>query len=243
MYLRVEGCPMKSRTYALYLIILTTLLLSAFTASVSAQDEAVFDIQVLQDGDIFEGTFEEGVYSHLYAFWGTAQSTITINMDRLDNSEVDPYLILMNANGQILAVDDDGGQSNFSAMIADFRLPEDGMYIIWATFSNYVLMSGTALDAEILNGEEFLEPMAYEISIDGTDILGNVADPEIVATHVAIGGALTVELSRENPLALVVFEAQRGELISISALPTAGQVDTLLYLFEKDEAVRFIRSG
>jgi hypothetical protein len=238
---------MKSRISALYLIMLTTLILSAFTVSVNAQDEAVFDVPILQDSDIFEGTFEEGVYSHLYAFWGTTESKITITMDRLEDSMVDPYLILLSANGQLLAVDDDGGPSSFSAMIADFELPEDGMYIIWATFSDYVLMSGTALDAEILNGEEFLEPMAYEIYIDGTDIPGDVDDPEIseiMAERIAIGRAHTVEINHENPLALVVFEALGGEIVTISALPTEGQVDTLLYLFDvSGESLAFNDDG
>ncbi len=66
-------------------------------------------------------------YYDIYAFEGTAGQQVTIEMT---SSEIDPYLILLSADGSELAQDDDsGGEKNAKIMMT---LPEDGTYTFLA---------------------------------------------------------------------------------------------------------------
>ena len=66
-------------------------------------------------------------YYDIYKFEGTAGQQITIEMT---SSEIDPYLILLSADGSELAQDDDsGGDKNAQIIIT---LPEDGTYTFLA---------------------------------------------------------------------------------------------------------------
>jgi S1-C subfamily serine protease len=66
-------------------------------------------------------------YYDIYAFEGTAGQQVTIEMT---SSEIDPYLILLNADGSELAQDDDsGGDKNAKITVT---LPTDGTYTFLA---------------------------------------------------------------------------------------------------------------
>jgi serine protease Do len=66
-------------------------------------------------------------YFNAYTFEGRAGQQVVIEMS---SSEIDPYLILLDPNGQDIVQDDDSGGGVNSRIVA--RLPESGTYTIFA---------------------------------------------------------------------------------------------------------------
>lgn len=66
-----------------------------------------------------------------YTFSGTANSTVNISLDRTSGS-LDPYLLLLNANGSEVASNDDRADGNINSTISA-TLPTTGSYTIVAT--------------------------------------------------------------------------------------------------------------
>jgi tetratricopeptide (TPR) repeat protein len=60
-----------------------------------------------------------------------AGKTYIIEMDKVGQSNLDPYLVLVNPQGQVVAQDDDGGGFPNARII--YRSPETGLYRIYAT--------------------------------------------------------------------------------------------------------------
>ncbi len=68
---------------------------------------------------------------HVWTFNGNAGDTVVIDMIATDNSQnFDPLLILYNSNGEMVDMDDDGGD-NLNARLR-FSLPASGTYMIGA---------------------------------------------------------------------------------------------------------------
>jgi hypothetical protein len=209
--------------------ILVLILILLLAGTLHAQED--FDIPVLEDGARITNVFENGMFAHLYAFWGSEDDEVTIRMLRPDDSEIDPYLMLIGADGAVLAVDDDGGEQAFSAFIDMVRLPEDGTYLILATLPEFILMGGSRMDAGL--AELNLE---YELRLEGINRPGEIEDGLALDTELSsVGETITVDITRETPIALVTFEASGGDQISIATLPADGdEVDTIIYLFDDD---------
>lgn len=65
-----------------------------------------------------------------YYFYGDAGSRVSIQMERDDVSDIDPYLELIDPFGNIVAADDDGAGSGNSRI--NYRLRRSGCYSIIA---------------------------------------------------------------------------------------------------------------
>ena len=219
----------------LFATLLLLVLLGMGVAAVSAQGdgEPILHIPYIAEGEVITRAFADGVYAHLYTFQGAMGDAVTIAMNRAGDSAVDPYLILLDANGTVLAVNDVGGAVVGNALIQEFVLPEDGMYLILATFADYILMSGYALDADVLAGTTVLDPLEYELSVEGIPSLDSNEPPalDLMATELAVGESITLEISPETPVAYATFVGEADQAVTIATQPTTDTVDTMLYLF------------
>jgi hypothetical protein len=52
-----------------------------------------------------------------------------VTADDIDNSGVDPLIVILDAGGNALVGDDDGGGS-YNSLIADFEIPQNGTYTL-----------------------------------------------------------------------------------------------------------------
>ncbi len=102
------------------------------TAAPTAET-AEFDIAAGQET---AGALSDANPNDLYRFEGTAGSVVTITMRKTDDSSnLDPYLKLYDATGNLLAENDDAtgvieGLGFLDSQIAEFALPADGVYVI-----------------------------------------------------------------------------------------------------------------
>jgi serine protease Do len=75
-----------------------------------------------------DNRFQDNSYFQSYIFEGKKGQKISIQMN---STEVDPFLIMMNSAGKVMAQNDDIAPNNFNARIVG-TLPEDDIYTIIA---------------------------------------------------------------------------------------------------------------
>src|SRR5688572_1728957 len=123
-------------------------------------------------------------FRHLYALSGRAGDIITIRMT-LTEGDLDPYLVLLDQNGAMLAYSDDDGDLT-GAMIESWRLPANGQYFIIATRFGHEQGSTTG---------------TYELSIER---LGTAIEPGATLSY---GDQVNGEIRDEEPHVVYFIEA------------------------------------
>jgi WD40 repeat protein len=82
----------------------------------------------IQSGETVSGTIQPGA-DYLWSFSGQEEQVVRIAMDEISGG-LDPYLILLGPDGEVLVENDDSG-GDLNARIY-YLLPEDGTYLIVA---------------------------------------------------------------------------------------------------------------
>jgi hypothetical protein len=84
-------------------------------------------------GDTLTGTINQGQPSVFYSFEAQTGDAVSIRMQSVGDN-LDPLLLLLDANGTEIARDDDGDPDGpRDALLANFPIPNDGTYIVVAT--------------------------------------------------------------------------------------------------------------
>lgn len=137
-------------------------------------------------GDTLQGLLSTGETEVEYTFEGEQGQFVTITMIKAD--DMDPYLRLEDARGNVLAQDDDSAGS-LNSRIGPFRLPVNGTYTIVATS---------------LGGRD-----VGEFSL-------TLAAPVVRRTE--YGQRVTGELTAEENQVEYTFSAEAGSVISIDLI-------------------------
>lgn len=217
-------------------ITLLVVLLTAFTSiAIHAQDEDTdaedtfeFSLGILEDGEAIEGEFTDTITARLYGFNATEGDTVTISMnDTSEDGELDPFLVLLGAAGEVIAVDDDSGEASLDARI-EAELPATGGYFILAsTFTNIRLNATTDVASE-------KDPVSYELTLTGNTQPTESEDysPDSVPFfrgEMAIGDGFAGFSNLDEPVFYVLFEGEAGQVIDIEL--SSDDFDTILHVF------------
>ncbi|NEQ34699.1 MAG: hypothetical protein F6K04_27705 [Leptolyngbya sp. SIO4C5] len=93
------------------------------------------------EGELTKESFwspEDQTFYSIYQVSGKADESMTVT---LESWELDPYLLVLDPNGEVIAEIDDISETNFNAM-AEFTLPQIGTYsIVTTTYEPGVLGS------------------------------------------------------------------------------------------------------
>lgn len=214
-------------------IIFGLLLLLAIALTVSAQEqrndiltEDVYEMSILENGDEANAVFHHADEARLFGFNGSSGDNVTIEMTQNPNSSLDPYIILLSADGNVLASDDDSGQVSHAAQIRNFPLPEDGTYLILAT-------TWGGRRAQLNDDDESSGEQQYRVSVRGNRRPRDLEEGEfrIFTTFMDIGDQNILELDRDHPVAFVTTELLEDDVISLDVRPEERGLDTLVYLF------------
>ncbi|MGB7337566.1 MAG: PPC domain-containing protein [Phototrophicaceae bacterium] len=200
-------------------ILLVGLLIFVSVPFIHAQDNPV-ELPALQDGDLVEASFEDDITTHLYAFNGSANDTVTINMTQLSN-DLDPFLVLFNSDGVVLGYDDDSGSTSFAAELSNIRLDDDGVYFVMATSVLFV----DAIETETS------DELSYVLTISGQSTPNGIEDSDIVTLDVellSIGDSVDGESTEDAPIALFYLNVSDGDAATISL---EADFFTLLHVF------------
>jgi len=142
------------------------------------------------------------VQAAAFVFEGAAGDRVTIS---LSSEGFDTYLVLVDAQGAELAVDDDGG-AGLNSMITGFELPADGTYGVIATSFGGYRGTGTA------EGE-------FTLSVAGFEV-------QRIEYSQRVEGELTAEALTQE----YVFTGTAGD--SVSIFMGSEEFDTFLFLYD-----------
>lgn len=168
-------------------------------------------------GESVEGTISTEQYRQSYSFTANAGTVIRIEMTRTSD-DLDPYLLLLDQRGNLLAYDDDSG-GNRNASIMAYTLPSDGSYSIIAT--RFGQAYGTT------SGD-----FALSLASQGSSTIA--ANSSQGDTLLRYGDERLGEISEAQPYVFYRFQAQRGDVINIALSRTSGDLDPLLDLYAPD---------
>ncbi len=157
------------------------------------------------------GQINDESFRQIYTFWGAADEVIALTMNRVDG-DLDPFLLLTDDHGTILALSDDDGDA-VNAIIISKRIPADGQYFVIATRFGQEL--GTT-------------------SGHYTLLLEQVGESATETTALQYGDSVVGNITADAPLVFYFLRAQRGDVISIKLLRLSGDLDPLLDLATSD---------
>lgn len=169
--------------------------------------------------DPVDGTISPDDFDDWFIFRGHAGDVITLRM-AARSGDLDPFLILTDANGYELARNDDAASATKDAAITDFTLPTDGTYLIRAT--RYGLANGPSAGDYRLVIDTQAEPVD----------LGAEAAPAALSYGTAATGALDLD----HPGARYTITGRAGDRVTISVQRTGGDLNLALTLRGPDGA-------
>lgn len=166
--------------------------------------------RVIAFGERALGALSGGDFQHVFRFEGRAGQRILVDLTA-DSLTLDPYLVLMTAEGERLAEDDDSGPGEDSRIEA--TLPADGTYLVVAT--------------RFLEGEGFSSG-DYRLTV--RDAAQDSHDGII-----AYGTVIEGRVSGVNPRELYAFEGAAGDLITLRVAHAPGDVGLQIELKGPDQ--------
>jgi len=162
-------------------------------------------------GEFVNGEITSSNPAQFYTFTARENDLIRITMDRLTGSQ-DAYLILLDANLNEVAVDDDGGGGQ-NAQIDGFRLPQDGQYTIRATR---------------FEGADGTTTGRYRLQLERLG--GAFENVQASALPIRYGSTVTGSVNNDQPSVLYAFYGTQGDEITIAMNRGDGNLDPVVDL-------------
>lgn len=203
------------------ILILMIALLLVIPALAQEDEPLQLGVQgVLASGSPVSGEFEEKEGMSVYAFEGVTGDVVSLAMNATDD-ELDPYLLLIAADGTLLGANDDASGLN-AALSAE--LPADGLYFVLASTYRALYLG----DEDTTGSYDLVMQGATASGTPVDDLLLNVDLPALTWDS-----STSASLTEENPVYLATLEVQDSITMNISAVSADG-LDTLLYVFDSE---------
>jgi hypothetical protein len=183
----------------------------------------VGDSILINIGDTTSSSIAEAAGPATFVFDGSANQMVTIT---LESNVFDAYVQLLDADGQVVAEDDDSA-GNLNARISDALLTEDGRYTI-----NVSSFSGSASGDFTLTLEEagFGDVPTLESGTPTPTPSGETINASSGAIN--IGDTVNGTLPEDTRAALFTFEGSAGDVVTITL--TSSDFDSYLSLKNED---------
>ena len=170
----------------------------------------------LRYGDAIEGTISDAEFAVEFTFEGRAGDIVQITMEAT-SGDLDPFLSLVDPRGFEIVVNDDAASgANLDSEIADFALPEDGIYTIVATRFSQELGSSSG---------DFI----LRLQSDSADVQVPPPPPGNVLTY---GVTVIGEITADDSVDEYTFEGRDGDTIGVQMSRISGDLDTLVALLD-----------
>ena len=230
------GYEMSRSRLFLSFALLSVLLLSfagiaqAQTSSDSSAKDTIGVRKILQSGKTFSDEFTADATTYLYGFVGSQGDSVTISMVQAADSDLDPFIVLLGPNGEMIASDDDGGTEIFgSSLISGVALPDNGIYLLVASTFAHI--------DEILveNGDQTTDPtdQTFDLTVTGNSSPASSADQALILTKdVVKGDTLDGVSSLNNPVGFYTYSGKAGDTITITN--SSDEFDTVLHVFDPE---------
>lgn len=142
---------------------------------------------------------------------------------------LDPFIIVLDERGRVLASDDDSGGGILDAEVANLELPADGLYLVLATAFSSVYQNGFIGIDE--NNNSTTTPR-YAITVSGNTAPSALAEatPRVEGATLAFNETVRERISVEQPAFFFYLDAQRGDVVTVTL--ESSDFDTVLYIFD-----------
>lgn len=168
----------------------------------------------LRYGDSVYNSITDSTPQVYYSFRAQRGDVITARMQRA-SGDLDPALMLVNSQSQIIA-DNDDSPGSLDAAINGFIIREDGVYVLIA--SRFGQAAGRSKGAFVLS---------LFSGADGG--LGKTAD---LPLPILPGIPVTGEITNSSNTRYYSFEGKRDDVVTIRMNRTSGALDTFLALLD-----------
>jgi hypothetical protein len=193
---------------------------------ITAQTTDTNTIPYLRSGQPTQGLLDGNVSAQLYAFNATVGDVVDVSVVQTEGSPLDPFLVVLNNAGGVVAADDNSGAVQNSAS-AQITIPSSGTYFVIAT-------SPGTVDGVV--SETIPSPSAYVVTVNG-----NTSPADQGERILYFRTELTVDVepdelgysSPQEPVYYYVFNAVAGQ--NISAIMTnlgSAPLDGMLALYD-----------
>jgi hypothetical protein len=189
----------------------------AFTLEIARVGVSSASGSALRYGDSVINTLDPTQTQFFYPFQARRGDVITLRLQRV-SGDLDPMLILTDADGTVLAQNDDSGDGGLNAGIDGFLIRADGTYIVVATrfggaagttTGGFVLSLLSAADSGL--GRQFAASYPLEY---GAIIEGDLTDAQNITYY--------------------RFEGRAGDVIRVRMERIGGALDPLLAITDAD---------
>ncbi|MBI5960328.1 MAG: redoxin domain-containing protein, partial [Chloroflexi bacterium] len=152
----------------------------------------------IEFGQPATGTISEENFMFPYRFEGRAGQKISVTLDAIE-SDLDPYLVVMAADGTRLGEHDDIDPGVIRNSVVEVTLPADGMYIAIAT---------RFLEAEGFEVGDF----RLTVTLETDSLPQQPVDSEHTLSY---GASVTGTLNDDQPEERWTFTGQQGDVITL----------------------------
>lgn len=174
--------------------------------------------QELPDDEFVPGEITATQTAQFFKFSARQDDLIRVQMDRTSGS-LDAYLILLDADLNEIAIDDDGGGGQ-NAQLNNVRLPRTGQYYIQATrFGGADAAEGGTVGRFRLRLER---------------LGGAFAEVQADAQPLRYGSSLTGVIDNDNPEALYAFYGTAGDVVTVAMNRGDGNLDPVVAILGAD---------
>lgn len=189
------------------------------TTEASTPEPVIAETRSLVYGDVVNGSIDDVISSQSYTFNGTMGERVRITMEATPGSELDCYLQLQDANGEIVDANDDidPGVVRDSQLVID--LQADGTYTIVAS--------------RFVGGDEPTTTGTFRLTLELLDE-NAVTGVSSLTTPIAYGQTEVDELNDDQYLLFYVFDGTAGDIITIEVDHLSGNLDSVLHLYRSE---------
>jgi hypothetical protein len=168
-------------------------------------------VDTLTFGEPVSGGLNDESFRQVYTFTGQTEDMIAITLTRTEG-DLDPFLLLTDEQGVILAASDDDGPG-MDARIAFKRIPADGRYFVIVTRFGQEHGSTTG---------------------DYTLLLERIGTGMTEDTVLVYGDSVLGRIAQDNPIQFYFLRAQRGDVINVTMKRISGGLDPRVDLVRPD---------
>lgn len=209
---------MKRRFFLLLLLILALPVTAQDATPTQTPEPAPFGAEEsIAFGDVISGRIDNRTPRAAYYFDGLRGEFISVRM-RVVDGDLDPVLVIMQADGTVLGASDDS-EDSFDSTITTIRLASSGRYYIIAGRFGYGLGSTTG-DYELELVREGVSSESGSVLRYGDTVLGSITNAE--------------------PQVYYTFHAQRGDILNIRMQSQSGRLDPYLQVIHVVEGNFFV---
>ncbi len=226
---------MTQRTFSGLLLMALLLVVSGVAAAQQpvTDSDTLFplpEMPLLAADEPVEAVLGAETTGQLYGFVASAGDTIQVDMTQADEgSLLDPYLVLLDNTGAVLASDDDSGETFLAARLDAIEIPADGSYYVLA--SSLLFIEGSQLDVTddlpytlTLSGNTLPESLT-----DSADTDSNAPVLQVNAPRLTVDERIADAITPEQAARFYLVEGEASQ--RITAQLVSEQFATLLNLF------------